>query len=96
MGTPSRAAGAHRWCENVTVRFRNTGGTAVTSGSVTFATHVIGLLGVDWATLTSRQPLPVPIGAGVEVERTFGVCVDAWRVPLGIHVETRSATATWS
>ncbi|MER0447070.1 hypothetical protein ABR738_21310 [Streptomyces sp. Edi4] len=96
VGTPSRAAGAHRWCENVTVRFRNTGGTEVTSGSVTFATHVIGLLGVDWATLTSRQPLPVPIGAGVEVERTFGVCVDAWRVPLGMHVETRSATATWS
>ncbi|MFF3153286.1 hypothetical protein [Streptomyces sp. NPDC057910] len=95
VGAPSRSPGEHRWCENVTVRFRNTGGTAVKSGSVVFATHIIGLLGVDWATMTSSQPLPAPIAAGAVVSRTYGVCVDAWRVPLGMHVETRSVTASW-
>ncbi|MFE9122575.1 hypothetical protein [Streptomyces sp. NPDC007172] len=95
VGAPSRSAGDHRWCENVTVRFRNTGGTAVKSGSVVFATHIIGLLGVDWATMTSSQPLPAPIAAGAVASRTYGVCVDAWRVPLGMHVETRSVTASW-
>ncbi|MFF3979185.1 hypothetical protein [Streptomyces sp. NPDC001828] len=95
VGAPNRSAGDQRWCENVTVRFRNTGGTAVTSGSVVFATHIIGLLGVDWATRTSTQPLPVPIAAGASASRTYGVCVDAWRVPLGMHVETRAVTASW-
>ncbi|MFE9553639.1 hypothetical protein ACFYOD_09195 [Streptomyces sp. NPDC006703] len=95
LGAPSRSAGDHRWCENVTVRFGNTGGTAVNSGTVTFATHVIGLLGVDWATITSSQALPVPIGAGAVRSQTYGVCVEAWRVPLGMHVETRSVTASW-
>ncbi|MEU9196723.1 hypothetical protein [Streptomyces hundungensis] len=79
----------------MTVQFRNTGGTAVKSGSVIFATHIIGLLGVDWATITSRQDLPVPIPAGTVRSRTYEVCVDAWRVPLGMHVETRSVTASW-
>ncbi|MFI6049909.1 hypothetical protein ACIBCO_07400 [Streptomyces violascens] len=95
LGTPSRSAGDHRWCENVTVQFRNSGGTAVKSGSVTFATHIIGMLGVDWATITSSQALPLPIPAGGVVSHTYGVCVEAWRVPLGMHVETRSVTASW-
>ncbi|MFI6682831.1 hypothetical protein [Streptomyces sp. NPDC050485] len=95
LGTPSRSAGDQRWCENVTVQFRNTGGTAVKSGTVTFATHIIGLLGVDWATITSSGPVPVPIAAGAVRSQTYGVCVDAWRVPLGMHVETRSVTAGW-
>ncbi|MFJ8310079.1 MULTISPECIES: hypothetical protein [unclassified Streptomyces] len=95
LGAPSRSAGDQRWCENVTVQFRNTGGTAVQSGTVTFATHIIGLLGVDWATITSSQALPVPIAAGAVRSQTYGVCVDAWRVPLGMHVETRSVTAGW-
>lgn len=96
VGAPSRSAGDHRWCENVTVRFHNTGGTAVKSGEVVFATHIIGLLGVDWATITSRQALPAPIAAGEVVSRTYGVCVEAWRVPMGMRVETRAATATWT
>ncbi|WP_078966362.1 hypothetical protein [Streptomyces sp. WM6378] len=95
LGAPSRSAGDHRWCENVTVQFRNSGGTAVKSGSVMFATHIIGLLGVDWATIASSQPLPVPIAAGAVSSHTYGVCVEAWRVPLGMHVETRSVTASW-
>ncbi|MEU8621100.1 hypothetical protein [Streptomyces sp. NPDC048623] len=84
-----------RWCENVTVSFRNTGGTAARSGTVTFATHVIGALGVDWATLTSSQPLPAPIQAGTTRTRTYTVCVDSWRVPIGMHVDTRKVTASW-
>ncbi|WP_323178603.1 hypothetical protein [Streptomyces sp. NBC_01381] len=79
----------------MTVAFRNTGGTAVRSGTVTFETHVIGALGVDWATLESTEKLPAPIGAGKRVEKTWSVCVDAWRVPLGMHVETRDVSVKW-
>ncbi|WP_235481444.1 hypothetical protein [Streptomyces roseoverticillatus] len=90
-GTPRRSADdeARRWCEKVTVPLTNSGGSPVTTGTVTFGTHVIDLLGIDWATLTSSQPLPVPIEAGAAVEATWTVCVDAWRVPWGMHVETR-------
>ncbi|MFD9032711.1 hypothetical protein ACFVZW_16405 [Streptomyces sp. NPDC059567] len=84
-----------RWCERVTVTFRNTGGTAATSGTVTFATHIIGALGIDWATIESAQPLPAPIAAGAAQTRTYTVCVDSWRVPLGMHVDTQKVTATW-
>ncbi|MER7763476.1 hypothetical protein [Streptomyces sp. NPDC097619] len=75
--------------------FRNAGGTAVRSGSVTFGTHIIGALGVDWATITSTADLPAPIRAGARVTETYRVCVEAWRVPLGMRVETREVTADW-
>ncbi|MET9376313.1 hypothetical protein ABZX98_19515 [Streptomyces sp. NPDC002992] len=75
--------------------FRNTGGRAATSGTVTFATHIIGALGVDWATIESTQPLPAPIPAGTAKTRTYTVCVDSWRVPLGMRVDTQKVTATW-
>lgn len=84
-----------RWCERVTVTFHNTGGTAATSGTVTFATHIIGALGIDWATIESAQPLPAPLAAGAAQTRTYTVCVDSWRVPLGMHVDTQKVTATW-
>ncbi|MFG3347890.1 hypothetical protein ACGF1Z_22830 [Streptomyces sp. NPDC048018] len=84
-----------RWCENVTVTFRNTGGTAVRSGTVSFATHVIGSLGVDWATVRSSQSLPSPIAAGATQTHTYSVCLESWRVPLGMHVDTREVTAAW-
>lgn len=95
VGAPVRAAADERWCEKVTVEFRNTGGSPARSGTVTFATHVIGGLGIDWATRESTAPLPVPIGAGAARKMTYTVCVDAWRVPLGMHVETRDVTAVW-
>ncbi|TXS36789.1 hypothetical protein [Streptomyces sp. OR43] len=94
-GAPVRAAADERWCEKVTVEFRNTGGSPARSGTVTFATHIIGGLGIDWATRESTAPLPVPIGAGAARKMTYTVCVDAWRVPLGMHVETRDVTAVW-
>ncbi|MDT9691867.1 hypothetical protein Q5762_26750 [Streptomyces sp. P9(2023)] len=84
-----------RWCEKVTVTFRNTGGTAATSGTVTFATHIIGALGIDWATIESAQPLPTPIAPGAARTHTYTVCVESWRVPLGMHVDTQKVTATW-
>ncbi|MEU9701393.1 hypothetical protein [Streptomyces sp. NPDC047981] len=84
-----------RWCEKVTMTFRNTGGTAATSGTVTFATHIIGALGVDWATIESAQPLPAPIAPGTARTHTYTVCVDSWRVPLGMRVDTQKVTATW-
>ncbi|MGW7200984.1 hypothetical protein [Streptomyces chryseus] len=96
VGDPLLAPGDKRWCEQVTVPFRNTGGTAVRSGTVTFATHIIGALGVDWGTRTSSQPLPGPIAAGAAVTKTYTVCVDAWRVPLGMRVETQDVTADWT
>ncbi|MFF2406021.1 hypothetical protein [Streptomyces sp. NPDC058092] len=92
-GAPERAAADERWCEKVTVEFRNTGGSPARSGTVTFATHVIGGLGIDWATVESSAPLPAPIDAGAARTKTYTVCVDAWRVPLGMHVETRDVTA---
>ncbi|WP_344178707.1 hypothetical protein [Streptomyces albidochromogenes] len=96
VGDPLLAPGDKRWCERVTVPLRNTGGTAVRSGTVTFATHIIGALGVDWGTRTSSQPLPGPIAAGAAVTKTYTVCVDAWRVPLGMRVETQDVTADWT
>ncbi|MEU9760038.1 hypothetical protein [Streptomyces sp. NPDC047985] len=93
VGAPERAAAEERWCEKVTVEFRNTGGSPARAGTVTFATHIIGGLGVDWATVESSAPLPTPIDAGAARTRTYTVCVDAWRVPLGMHVETRGVTA---
>lgn len=95
VGAPGRAAADRRWCEKVTVEFRNTGGSPVRSGTVTFATHIIGGLGIDWATRESTAPLPAPIDAGAARKKTYTVCVDDWRVPLGMHVETRDVTAVW-
>ncbi|MEV4679580.1 hypothetical protein [Streptomyces kurssanovii] len=95
LGEPVREALDRRWCEKVTVEFRNTGGTAAVSGTVTFATHIIGALGVDWATRESRQALPAPIAPGAVRKQAYTVCVDAWRVPLGMHIETQDVTATW-
>ncbi|MGW2177984.1 hypothetical protein ACWCXX_07800 [Streptomyces sp. NPDC001732] len=93
VGAPVRAAADERWCEKVTVEFRNTGGSPARSGTVTFATHIIGGLGIDWGTIESSGPLPAPIDAGAARTKTYTVCVDAWRVPLGMHVETREVTA---
>ncbi|GGS85123.1 MULTISPECIES: hypothetical protein [Streptomyces] len=96
VGSPARAPAADRWCEQVTVRIANTGGTAVRSGTITFETHVIGALGIDWATVRTSRPLPAPLAGGTARTQTYTVCLDAWRVPLGMHVEIRRATAAWS
>ncbi|MEU6702434.1 hypothetical protein [Streptomyces wuyuanensis] len=88
-----RAPADKRWCENVSVEFRNTGGTAVRSGTVVFGTHIIGALGVDWATIDSTHALPAPIAAGTAKATTYLVCVDSWRVPLGMRVETQDVRA---
>ncbi|MFE7170109.1 hypothetical protein [Streptomyces sp. NPDC057616] len=92
---PKRKATDRRWCEDVTLTFTNSGGTPVRSGTVTFGTHIIGALGIDWATRTSDVPLPAPIGAGADRKKTWTVCVDDWRVPLGMHIETRDVTVRW-
>ncbi|MEV5607177.1 hypothetical protein [Streptomyces sp. NPDC052225] len=95
VGEPVLKGTDQRWCQDVTLKLVNSGGTAVRSGTVTFRTHVIGALGVDWATVVSTQQLPVPIGAGEKKEKTWTVCVDSWRVPLGMHVETRDVDVQW-
>ncbi|WP_405585221.1 hypothetical protein [Streptomyces sp. NBC_01092] len=95
VGDPVREPTDKRWCEKVTLDLRNSGGTAVRSGTVTFGTHIIGALGIDWATIESSEELPAPIGAGVRKEKTWTVCVDAWRVPLGMHIETRDVSVRW-
>ncbi|MGW1808513.1 hypothetical protein [Streptomyces sp. NPDC002078] len=94
-GTPTTGATDQRWCQRVTVGFHNSGGTAVRSGSVTFGTHVIGALGIDWGTVDSTVGLPVPIAPGAHEDHTWTVCVDAWRVPLGMHIETRDVSVQW-
>jgi hypothetical protein len=85
----------HRWCEDVTLSFHNSGGTAVVSGTVTLGTHIIGALGIDWATIGSTEQLPAPITANGRKDGTWTVCVDAWRVPLGMHIETRDVSVEW-
>ncbi|MGW3416569.1 hypothetical protein [Streptomyces phaeochromogenes] len=92
VGDPERGPADKRWCEKVTVGFHNTGGTAVRSGTVTLGTHIIGALGIDWATVESAEKLPAPIAPGAREEKTWTVCVDAWRVPLGMRVETRDVS----
>lgn len=101
VGDPERKPAEKRWCDMVTVEFHNTGGTAVRSGTVTFGTHVIGALGIDWATAESTVRLPVPIAPGSREKKTWTVCVDTlgvppWTtVPLGMHVETRDVSVRW-
>ncbi|WP_327718018.1 hypothetical protein OG381_23405 [Streptomyces sp. NBC_00490] len=95
VSDPVREATDQRWCEKVTLVLRNSGGSAVRSGTVTFGTHIIGALGVDWGTVESTEALPAPIGAGARKEKTWTVCVDAWRVPLGMHIETRDVSVRW-
>ncbi|MWA12196.1 hypothetical protein [Streptomyces sp. BA2] len=94
VSAPERKPADDRWCEKVTVTFRNTGESPVRSGTVTFATHVIGALGVDWATIKSTEKLPA-LDAGQRLEKTWPVCVDPWRVPLGMHIETRDVSVKW-
>ncbi|MFD3309921.1 hypothetical protein [Streptomyces sp. NPDC058694] len=95
IADPEREPADKRWCDKVTVGFHNTGGTAVRSGTVTFGTHIIGALGIDWATVESAEKLPAPIAPGAREEKTWTVCVDAWRVPLGMHIETRDVSVRW-
>lgn len=92
VSAPLRTADADRWCEKVTVTFTNTGGRPVTSGTVTFGTHIIGGLGIDWATVDTAKPVPVPLAGGASRTASWDLCVDAWRVPLGMHIETRDVT----
>ncbi|MFE2426436.1 hypothetical protein ACFXJ5_06725 [Streptomyces sp. NPDC059373] len=92
VSAPVRAASDVRWCEYVTVTFTNTGDKAATSGTVTFGTHIIGVLGIDWATIDTEKPVPVPVKGGAKKEKTWEICVDAWRVPLGMHIETQDVS----
>ncbi|WKD33830.1 hypothetical protein [Streptomyces xanthophaeus] len=96
LSAPVRSPAADRWCEQVTVTFTNTGTTAARSGTASFATHIIGALGIDWATITTSQALPAPLAGGASKTQTYTVCVESWRVPLGMHVDTQKVTATWS
>lgn len=95
VSEPVRAATDRRWCEDVTLTFTNSGGTPAGSGTVAFGTHIVDALGIDWATRGSTAPLPAPIAAGARTQRTWTVCVDAWRVPLGMHIETRDVSVRW-
>ncbi|MFF5476852.1 hypothetical protein ACFY5C_05830 [Streptomyces sp. NPDC012935] len=95
VSDPVREPADKRWCEKVALDFHNSGGTAVRSGTVTFGTHVIGALGIDWATIESTQELPAPIKAGAREEKSWTVCVESWRVPLGMHIETQDVSVRW-
>ncbi|MEY9843103.1 hypothetical protein [Streptacidiphilus sp. MAP5-3] len=88
------AATADRWCQQVTLQLVNSGGrTAPVSGTtVTFATHVIGLLGIDWWTYQTSQALSAPVPGHATVNETWTVCLDSWRVPAGMHLDTEAAT----
>lgn len=95
VGAHQRAPGDERRCERVTLPLHNSGGTAVTSGNVTFSTKIVGALGGNWGTVETRQSLRVPIDAGERTSQTYTVCVDGWRVPLGVSVETENVEVDW-
>ncbi|MEV6673571.1 hypothetical protein [Streptomyces sp. NPDC051162] len=82
-----------RWCDKVTLTFTNTGTRPITTGTVTFATHVFDATGTERASLPSSSALPAPIGVGRWVEGAWSVCADEGRVPVGMRVETRVVSA---
>ncbi|MFF4534341.1 hypothetical protein ACFY1P_34345 [Streptomyces sp. NPDC001407] len=82
-----------RWCDKVTLTFTNTGPRPITTGTVTFATHVFDATGAERATLPSSSALPT-IGVGRWVEGAWSVCADEGRVGVGMRVETRVVSAT--
>ncbi|MFF9480618.1 hypothetical protein [Streptomyces sp. NPDC014733] len=96
IGKPERADGGERWCEKVTFPVVNTGTEPVTVGTVTFGTHIIGALGIDWDTRTSTRKLPLPLAPGARRTASYRICVDAWRVPLGMHIDTKDVTFDWT
>ncbi|MFJ5803039.1 hypothetical protein [Streptomyces decoyicus] len=95
IGKPALAGTDVRWCQKVTLDFLNSGDRPVTAGTVTFGTHIIGALGIDWATITSTHELPLPLAPGKKKTGTWRVCVDGWRVPLGMHLDTKDVTFGW-
>ncbi|MFZ3558767.1 hypothetical protein [Streptomyces sp. BH055] len=95
VGDPEYKKADKRWCQDVTLALHNSGGSAVRSGTATFETHVMGALGIDWATIDVKKKLPVPIGAGEKKRKTWTVCVDSWRVPLGMRLETKDVDVDW-
>ncbi|MGY4989136.1 hypothetical protein [Streptomyces nigrescens] len=95
IGMPGRSGTDVRWCERVTLDFLHTGDRPVTAGTVTFGTHIIGALGIDWATVTSTHKLPLPLAPGRKKAASWRVCVDGWRVPAGMHIDTKDVTFTW-
>lgn len=78
----------------MTLQLVNSGGRTApaTSTTVTFATHVIGLLGIDWWTYQTSQALSAPVPGHATVSETWTVCLDSWRVPAGMHLDTEAAT----
>ncbi|MGW7573120.1 hypothetical protein [Streptomyces sp. NPDC054765] len=95
IGKPVLAGTDVRWCQKVSLDFFNTGDRPVTAGTVTFGTHIIGGLGIDWATVTSTHKLPLPLAPGKGQTGTWRVCVDGWRVPLGMHLDTKDVAFGW-
>ncbi|WP_432000337.1 hypothetical protein [Streptomyces sioyaensis] len=95
IGVPRLADTDVRWCEKVTLDFLNTGDRPVTTGTVTFGTHIIGALGIDWATITSTHKLPLPLAPDRKKSGSWRVCVDGWRVPAGMHLDTRDVAFSW-
>ena len=91
---PTTGATAHRWCQNVTLALTNSGGQAATAAMVTFSTHVIGSLGVDWWTYATSQPLRAPVPGHASATESWTVCLDDWQVPAGMHMETRAASVS--
>ncbi|MFE9020103.1 hypothetical protein ACFYNL_16270 [Streptomyces sp. NPDC007808] len=60
--------------------------------TVTLAFHNSGGTAVRSGTVTFGTRI---IGAGARKVRTWTVCVEAWRVPPGMHIETRDVSVRW-
>ncbi|NBE56450.1 hypothetical protein GUY60_34475, partial [Streptomyces sp. YC537] len=90
---PRREATDVPWCEKVTLTVGNTGGRAVSDGTVVFETDIVGALGVTWSTETSRHALPGTLDPGERRTHTWRVCVPERHAPaflFGRHLEHRA------
>ncbi|MFI9150740.1 hypothetical protein [Streptomyces sp. NPDC053367] len=78
--------------ESATAELHDAGGTAARSGAATLAPHIIGTPGADRSTARPAQDLPMATAPGTRTEPARKACVEAWRVPLGVCVETRDVS----
>lgn len=86
-GIPRTTPGSRPGCADVTVAYDNEGRTPIRSGRIVITMDVVDPLGIAWAPYRASAPLPVPIAAGARPAVTYDLCLAAWRVTPGTHLE---------
>ncbi|WP_425831478.1 hypothetical protein [Streptomyces fractus] len=96
VGDPVLKDADKRWCQDVTLTLHNSGGSPVRSGTVTFETHVIGALGIDWSTIDVKKKLPSPSGPGRRSGRRGPCASTSGGCRSGCGSRPRTSTSTGS